>query len=250
MYSYSLAGKTALVTGASQGIGFEIAKVLSYNGANIIGVANSDLAAVKAVVEKNGKQFSGFVVDLSSESEVIEFVSTVHEKVKTIDILVNNAGVTKVGSTLDMLDSEYDLTFNVNMKAPYILSREIGRQMIQQGGGKIINTASIHGFIGSYEVAAYAATKHAIVGLTKALANEWGQYNINVNAVAPGFTKTANTKGLQENEVAMAEVTAQIPLRRWANPEDIAWPVAFLASEASAYVNGHTLVVDGGYINN
>ncbi|MFD2386221.1 SDR family NAD(P)-dependent oxidoreductase [Enterococcus rivorum] len=190
MYSYSLAGKTALVTGASQGIGFEIAKVLSYNGANIIGVANSDLAAVKAVVEKNGKQFSGFVVDLSSESEVIEFVSTVHEKVKTIDILVNNAGVTKVGSTLDMLDSEYDLTFNVNMKAPYILSREIGRQMIQQGGGKIINTASIHGFIGSYEVAAYAATKHAIVGLTKALANEWGQYNINVNAVAPGFTNS------------------------------------------------------------
>lgn len=250
MYSYSLAGKTALVTGASQGIGFEIAKVLSYNGANIIGVANSDLTAVKAAVEKNGKQFSGFVVDLSSESEVIEFVSTVHEKVKTIDILVNNAGVTKVGSTLDILDSEYDLTFNVNMKAPYILSREIGRQMIQQGGGKIINTASIHGFIGSYEVAAYAATKHAIVGLTKALANEWGQYNINVNAVAPGFTKTANTKGLQENEVAMAEVTAQIPLRRWANPEDIAWPVAFLASEASAYVNGHTLVVDGGYINN
>lgn len=250
MHSYSLEGQMALVTGASQGIGYEIAKVLSYNGADIVGVATSDLTKIQQVVEANGKKFTGFIIDLSLESEVIEFVSTIHEKVPSIDILVNNAGVTKVGATLDILDNDYDLMFNVNMKAPYILSREIGRKMIRQGGGKIINTASIHGFIGSYEVAAYTATKHAIIGLTKALANEWGQYNIRVNAVAPGFTKTANTRGLQENQQAMAEITAQIPLKRWGTPADIAWPVAFLAASASSYMNGHTIVVDGGFINN
>jgi len=167
-----------------------------------------------------------------------------------VDILVNNAGVTLVEAAEEYSFKDFDATMNINVKSLFFLTREIGRSMIQRRYGKIINICSVQSMKGGNLVSAYAASKHAVAGITRAFANEWGKYGITVNGIAPGYMVTDNTKLLRTKTDLVKALTAQIPLGRWGSPEDLMGPVVFLASDASAYVNGHLLVVDGGYMNN
>lgn len=166
-----------------------------------------------------------------------------------VDILVNNAGIIRLSPAEDHAMEDFDAVMDVNLRGLFLLTRDIARQMIPLGGGKIINTCSVQSFRGGSGDAAYVASKHAVHGLTRAWANEWGRYNIQVNGIAPGYMVTDNTAKLRQNHAAVAAITAQIPMGRWGQPEDLMGPVVFLASAASDYVNGHLLAADGGYLN-
>lgn len=249
MLDLKLEGKTAIVTGASKGMGKTFCTMLADQGADIIGISNGSMEETSNLVKAKGRDFYGIIADLSDAKEVDRVAKEAIDYGKKIDILINNAGITKIGPTVDMAVEDFDLEQHLNVRAVYLMSQKIGANMIQHGGGRIVNVASIHGFLGSYEVSGYAASKHAVIGLTKALGNEWGQYGVFVNAVAPGFTMTDNTKKLREDKGATDQITEQIPLKRWATPEDIGKAVLFLASDMASYVNGHTLVADGGFIN-
>ena len=166
-----------------------------------------------------------------------------------VDILVNNAGIIKLSPAENHTMEDFDAVMEVNLRSLFLLTREIARQMISLGHGKIINTCSVQSMKGGSGDAAYVASKHAVHGLTRAWANEWGRYNIQVNGIAPGYMVTDNTAKLRQNREAVAAITAQIPLGRWGKPEDLMGPVVFLASNASNFVNGHLLVADGGYLN-
>ncbi len=166
-----------------------------------------------------------------------------------IDILVNNAGIIKLSPAQEHTMEDFDAVMELNLRSLFLLTRDIARQMIALGHGKIINTCSVQSFRGGSGDAAYVASKHAVHGLTRAWANEWGRYNIQVNGIAPGYMVTDNTATLRQNREAVAAITSQIPMGRWGRPEDLMGPVIFLASAASDYVNGHLLTADGGYLN-
>jgi len=248
---FNLAGKTALVTGCRRGIGRGIAEALASAGADIIGVSAS-LEASGSVIEKAvtamGRKFTAHSVDFSDRRTVTDFCARLAAENITPDILINNAGTIKRKPAAEHDDDLWDEVLEVNLNAQFVISREIGRQMIARGSGKIIFTASLLTFQGGITVPGYAASKGGIGQLTKALANEWAGKGVNVNAIAPGYIATDNTQALQDDEQRYKAILERIPAGRWGTPEDFGGPAVFLASDAANYVHGEVLVVDGGWM--
>jgi 2-deoxy-D-gluconate 3-dehydrogenase len=248
---FNLAGKTALVTGCRRGIGRGIAEALASAGADIIGVSAS-LEASGSVIEKAvtamGRKFTAHSVDFSDRRAVTDFCVRLAAENITPDILINNAGTIKRKPAAEHDDDLWDEVLEVNLNAQFVISREIGRQMIARGSGKIIFTASLLTFQGGITVPGYAASKGGIGQLTKALANEWAGKGVNVNAIAPGYIATDNTQALQDDEQRYKAILERIPAGRWGTPEDFGGPAVFLASDAANYVHGEVLVVDGGWM--
>ncbi|HEX9106234.1 MAG TPA: 2-dehydro-3-deoxy-D-gluconate 5-dehydrogenase KduD [Longimicrobiales bacterium] len=247
---FSLEGRKALVTGASQGLGRAMAEALAGAGAQVVcaGPRPGDAEVTVAAIEQAGGRAHALAADLSERSAVLELAERAEALTGGIDILVNNAGTIRRTPAADHALEDWDLVLRVNLDAVFELSQRIGRGMIARGGGKIINTASLLAFSGGITVPGYTASKHAVAGVTKALANEWARHNINVNAIAPGYMVTDNTQPLRNDAARTQEITARIPAGRWGQPSDLAGVVIFLASRASDYVNGHVLVVDGGWM--
>ena len=247
---FSLKGKTAIVTGCKRGIGRAMAVGLAEAGANIIGVS-ATLAPgseVQKEVEATGRSFTPYKADFSNRDQLYVFVSAVKESHPRVDILVNNAGTILREPAASHSDEYWDKVIDVNLNAQFILTREFGKDMIAQGGGKVIFTASLLTFQGGITVPGYAASKGAIGSLVKAFANEWAGKNINVNGIAPGYIATDNTEALRDNPERSASILGRIPAGRWGQPEDFKGPTVFLASQASNYVSGEILVVDGGWM--
>lgn len=248
---FRLDGKTALVTGARRGIGKAMAIALAEAGADIIGVSASLEASgseVEQAVTSTGKKFSGYQCDFSDRKAIYDFIQQVTSDHPVIDILVNNAGTILREPAVNHPDDYWDTVIEINLNAQFILSRELGKAMLERGSGKIIFTASLLTFQGGITVPGYAASKGGIGQLTKALANEWGGKGVQVNAIAPGYVRTDNTQALQDNPVRHDAILERIPVGRWGEIEDFKGPVVFLASSASDYVNGEILVVDGGWM--
>ncbi len=248
---FSLEGKTALVTGSKRGIGKAIAIAYANAGADVICVSatlEEKGSDVEAAVLATGRNFKAYTCDFSDRSALGKFIEQVQADHPKIDILVNNAGTIKRQPAAEHSDAYWDEVIEVNLNAQFILSRAIGKQMINAGGGKIIFTASLLTFQGGITVPGYAASKGGIGQLTKALANEWAPHNINVNAIAPGYIRTDNTQALQDDPDRSAAILGRIPAGRWGEPEDFAGPAVFLASKAADYVQGEILTVDGGWM--
>lgn len=248
---FDLTGKVALVTGCSRGIGKAMAEALAEAGADIIGVSAS-LAASGSDVEKavlaTGRQFHAYQCDFSDRKSLYQFVETVKAQHDTIDILVNNAGSILRDPAVQHSDEYWDKIMEINLNSQFILSREIGKEMVARGEGKIIFTASLLTFQGGITVPGYAASKGAIGQLAKALANEWAGSGVNINAIAPGYIATDNTEALRDDPVRSKSILERIPQGRWGTPDDFKGPTVFLASAASDYMNGGILLVDGGWM--
>ena len=246
---FSLEGKTALVTGVSRGLGQAMAIALAKAGADVVGVGPRGLGETRERIEAEGRRVYEIKADLGGGDTAAGVAREAVSAFGKVDILVNNAGIIRLSPAEDHTMEDFDEVMNVNLRGLFLLTRDIARQMISLGHGKIINTCSVQSFRGGSGDAAYVASKHAVHGLTRAWANEWGKYNIQVNGIAPGYMVTDNTARLRQNHEAVAAITAQIPMGRWGQPEDLMGPVVFLASAASNYVNGHLLAADGGYLN-
>ena len=247
---FDLTGKTALVTGAKRGIGRGMAEALAAAGADIVGVSASLAPGsdVEAAVTAMGRMFSAYSCDFSDRSALHGFIAQLKADNVAPDILVNNAGTIRRTPAADHADEDWDHVIEVNLSAQFILSREIGKGMVARGSGKVIFTASLLTFQGGITVPGYSASKGGIGQLTKALANEWAGKGVNVNAIAPGYIATDNTEALQNDPVRHKAILERIPAGRWGTPDDFAGPVVFLASDASAYVHGEILTVDGGWM--
>lgn len=247
---FSLEGKNALVTGCNKGIGRSITIGLAEAGADIVGVSNSlpsSGSEVEKEVKERGKHFSAYQCDFANRKALREFCETVLNNHR-IDILVNNAGTIMRKPAHEHPDDYWDKVIEVNLNSQFIISREVGSQMLKNGSGKIIFIASLLTFQGGITVPGYAASKGGVGQLTKALANEWASKGVNVNAIAPGYIATDNTKALQEDKIRNEAILSRIPQGRWGQPEDFKGPAVFLASSASNYVNGTILTVDGGWM--
>jgi len=249
--TFDLTGKIALVTGCKRGIGMAMALGLAEAGADIIGVSAS-LELVESDIEKAvtglDRKFKAYQADFSNRDSLYAFIKQLKADYPRIDILVNNAGTILRNPAAEHSDEFWDEVLEVNLSSQFILSREIGSRMIVQGSGKIIFTASLLSFQGGINVPGYAASKGGIARLTMALANEWAGKGVNVNAIAPGYISTDNTTALREDKDRSASILGRIPAGRWGEPEDFKGPVVFLASEASNYVHGTILTVDGGWM--
>ncbi len=248
---FSLEGKTAIVTGCKRGIGKAMAVGLAEAGANIIGVSASlekEGSAVSKEIEAVGKEFTAYQCDFSDRKAVYAFIAEVKANHPQIDILVNNAGTILRAPAAEHSDELWDKVIEVNQNAQFILTREFGRDMIARGSGKVIFTASLLTFQGGITVPGYAASKGAIGQMTMAFANEWAGKGVNVNAIAPGYIATDNTEALRNNPERNKSILERIPAGRWGKPTDFAGPTVFLASEAASYMNGTTVLVDGGWM--
>ncbi|MDO6492726.1 MULTISPECIES: SDR family oxidoreductase [unclassified Cellulophaga] len=249
--TFKLEGKTALVTGCKRGIGKAMAIGLAEAGANIIGVSASlELtgSSVAKEVEAKGKKFSAYQCDFSDRKALYTFINQVKKDHPQIDILINNAGTILRAPAVEHPDEMWDKVIEVNQNAQFILTREIGKEMVARGNGKIVFTASLLTYQGGITVPGYAASKGAIGQLTMAFANEWAGKGVNVNAIAPGYIATDNTEALRNNPERAESILARIPAGRWGKPEDFAGPVVFLASEAANYMSGSIVLVDGGWM--
>jgi len=245
----TLDGRTALVTGARGGIGRAAAVALAEAGADLVLWGHQDnLDEAAAEVAAHGAKAKTVVADLGDESSVRRAAERVLAE-NQIDILVNNAGIIRRGPALDLSDSDWSAVLQVNLNSVFLLSRLFGGPMCERRSGKVINIASMLSFQGGINVTSYTVSKHAVAGLTRALANEWAPLGVNVNAVAPGYVATANTAVLRADPVREAEIRSRIPAGRWALPHEIAGAVVFLASPAADYVHGHVLAVDGGWLS-
>ena len=247
---FELLGKRAVVTGASRGLGRAMAEALARAGADVVCVSTqrSGTDATAAAIQGLGRKAWQIEADLSDRAHADSLSTSVAEAAGDIHILVNNAGTIRRRPATDYTIEDWDVVLRTNLDATFLLCQSFGRKMVERGSGKIINVASLLSFSGGITVPAYTASKHAVAGLTKALANEWGRFGVQVNAIAPGYFKTDNTQALQDDATRSAEISARIPAARWGEPHDLAGPVVFLASNASDYVNGHVLVVDGGWM--
>jgi 2-deoxy-D-gluconate 3-dehydrogenase len=245
---FNLAGRTALVTGANTGLGQGIAVALAQAGADIVAVGRSDAADTGARVAALGRRFLDVRADLSTTAPVRDVIDAAVGLNGRLDIVVNNAGIIRRADSLDVEEADWDAVIDTNLKSVFFLSQAAARHMAAHGGGKIVNIASLLSFQGGIRVPAYAASKSAIAGLTRALANEWAAQGINVNAIAPGYFDTNNTAALRADPVREPAILARIPAGRWGQPQDLAGAAVFLASRASDYVHGIVLPVDGGWL--
>lgn len=247
---FNLEGKLALVTGCNRGIGKGMAVALAEAGADVIGVSASlqKDSDVEKEVTSLGRKFYNYQCDFSSRESIYAFIDQVKIDFPTIDILVNNAGTIRRQPAAEHSDEYWDEVVAVNQTAPFLLTREIGKGMVEEGSGKIIFTASLLTFQGGILVPGYAASKGAVGSLVKAFANEWASKGVNVNAIAPGYIATDNTAALRSDEVRSAAILSRIPAGRWGDPDDFKGPTVFLASAASDYVHGTILTVDGGWM--
>jgi 2-deoxy-D-gluconate 3-dehydrogenase len=239
-----------LVTGASTGLGAAIAVALAEAGAHVAchGNTRSPEATCNQITSAGGVAFA-ISGDLANPETPKHLVAQTLERFGRIDILINNAGTIRRAPAADYSDEDWDAVIEVNLSSVFRLSKLAGKHMIERGdGGKIVNIASLLSFQGGITVPAYAASKGGVAQLTKALANEWAKHRINVNAIAPGYMRTANTAALQADETRNRQILERIPAGRWGEPEDLAGAAVFLASKASDYINGHVLVVDGGWL--
>lgn len=250
--SFDLNGKTALVTGARKGIGQAIAIALAEHGADIIGVSsqmNTAGSEVANQVKSLGRSFEAINCDFSKHSEVIALTKDLANT--RIDILINNSGITQRSPVLEHTDDMWDRVMQVNLKTPFVLAREIGRQMVERKSGKIVFIGSLWTLQGGLNVVSYAASKHGIGGITKAISNEWAQHGVNVNAIAPGFIETdINTALKTDYPERYAFITSRITAKRWGQPTDLAGAAVFLSSSAADYVHGIVMSVDGGWSAN
>jgi len=248
---FDLTGKLAVVTGCRRGIGLAMAAALADAGADIVGVSaslESTGSQVARRVEASGRSFTGFRVDLAYRAAVRQIATVLNRLDRDIDILVNNAGTIRRAPAAEHADEDWDRVLAVNLSAPFLLAREIGRAMLDRGRGKIIFTASLLSFQGGINVPGYTAAKSGIAGLTRALANEWAARGVNVNAIAPGYIATDNTQALRDDRQRSSSILERIPAGRWGRPEDLAGVTVFLASAASDYVHGAVIPVDGGWL--
>ncbi len=243
---FSLKGKVAIVTGSNTGLGQGICRAFAEAGALVAGVSRRPSTETAQML---GAGFHNIIADLSSSSVADGIIAQTVSRFGRVDILVNNAGLIKRCDSLDFSEEDWDSVLNVNLKTAFFLSQSAAKQFIKQGtGGKIINIASMLSYQGGVRVPSYTASKSAIRGVTMTLANEWARYGINVNAIAPGYMATNNTEALRQDEERSADILARIPAGRWGTPADLEGAAVFLASEASDYVNGFTLAVDGGWL--
>jgi 2-deoxy-D-gluconate 3-dehydrogenase len=249
--SFKLDGKVALVTGCRRGIGKAMALALAEAGADVAGVSQS-LEASGSEIEREvlarGRRFRGYACDFGDRKALYAFIEQVKTEFPVIDILVNNAGTILRKPAVEHPDEYWDKILEVNLNAQFILSREIGKEMVRRGAGKIIFTASMLSFQGGITVPGYAAAKGGVAQLTKALANEWAAHGVQVNAIAPGYIATDNTAALRADPVRSPAILSRIPAGRWGAPEDFGGAAVFLASAASDYVTGSILAVDGGWL--
>jgi 2-dehydro-3-deoxy-D-gluconate 5-dehydrogenase len=246
---FKLDGKVAIVTGSSRGLGQAMAVGLAEAGAEIALVDILDMSDSKERIEKLGRQCITITADLSKKECVDEIVSTTVRQLGGIDILFNNAGIIRRAPFTEFTEKDWDDVMSINLRSLFFLSQAVVKVMIEQGrGGKIINTASLLSFQGGILVPSYTASKSGVMGLTRLMACELAEYKINVNAIAPGYMATENTKALRENQERNKAILSRIPAGRWGKPEDLKGIAVFLASAASDYMNGFTVAVDGGWL--
>lgn len=248
---FDLSGTTALVTGATRGLGQAIAHGLARAGADIVGASASQASAgsdTQRLVESTGRSFTGLGCDFSDRSDTYRLIDELRRIDRPIDIVINNAGTIRRAPAARHGDDDWDRVLEVNLTAPFILTRELAGPMLARGRGKIVFIASVLGFQGGITVPGYTATKSALIGLTKALANEWAGRGVNVNAIAPGYMRTDNTQALQDDADRSASIRDRIPAGDWGEPDDLAGAAVYLASPAADYVHGSVITVDGGWM--
>ena len=247
---FSLAGRRALVTGASRGLGRAMAEALGAAGAAVVcaGARPGNAAETVQAVRALGVEAWEVSADLADREAVLAMADEAERLAGQIDILVNNAGTIRRAPATEHSLADFELVLRTNLESTFVLSQQIGRAMVRRRAGKIVNVASLLSFSGGINVLGYTASKHAVAGVTKAFANEWARFGVQVNAIAPGYMRTDNTQALREDAQRNADITARIPAGRWGEPADLAGAVVFLSSAASDYVTGHVLVVDGGWM--
>jgi 2-deoxy-D-gluconate 3-dehydrogenase len=245
---FRLDGKIALVTGGTKGIGKAIAVALAEAGADIVVVSRSPYQDIEKSITQLGRRFLHHAADLTKRDQTKNVIPAVVKKMGNLDILVNNAGIIRRSPAVEHTQEDWDDTIESDLTATFILSQAGGKVMLEKGMGKIINIASVLSFQGGLNVTAYASAKHGVVGLTKALANDWASKGVNVNAIAPSFFVTSLTEAIQKDPERSKSITARTPAGRWGTPEDIAGAAVFLASSASDFIHGIILPVDGGWM--
>ena len=246
---FSLKGKTAIVTGANTGLGQGICVAYAQAGANVVGVARRSCEETKKLIDEFGGNFTEVIADLSTTEHIDRIISEAKAHYNTVDILVNNAGIIKRADATDVTEEDWDSVINVNQKVVFFLSQAVAKECIENNHkGKIINIASMLSYQGGIRVPAYCASKSAVIGLTRALCNEWAGKGINVNGIAPGYMATNNTEQIRNDQNRNDAILDRIPQGRWGTPDDLKGAAVFLASAASDYVNGFTIAVDGGWL--
>jgi 2-dehydro-3-deoxy-D-gluconate 5-dehydrogenase len=245
---FDLTGRVAIVTGANTGIGQGLAIALGKAGADVALVGRTPAEETAERVRAGGRRAAIIGADLSSIAPVQEIVDRTVAELGGLDILVNNAGIIRRADALDFSEEDWDAVIDTNLKSVFFLCQAAARHMVAKGRGKIVNIASMLSFQGGIRVPSYTASKSGVAGLTKLLANEWAGKGINVNAIAPGYIATNNTAALQADQVRNRQIVERIPAGRWGQPSDLAGAVVFLASDASDYIQGHILAVDGGWL--
>lgn len=247
--NFKLQDKVAIVTGASTGLGQGMCIALAEAGAKIVGVDYVEMPETKETIEKNGGQFVGVVANLMEIAPIEGIIEKALETYGKVDILVNNAGIIRREDAINFSEKDWDDVMNINIKTVFFFSQAVAKQYIKQGtGGKIVNIASMLSYQGGIRVPSYTASKSGVMGITRAMANEWAKHNVNVNAIAPGYMATNNTAALRADQDRSEGILERIPAGRWGLPADLMGPIIFLASSASDYVNGYTLAVDGGWL--
>lgn len=246
---FDIKDKVAIVTGANTGLGQAICVAYAKAGAKVLGVARRSCAETKVKIDAIGGIFNECTADLSSTTPIDNIIKTAIDLYGTVDILVNNAGIIKRADAVDVTEEDWDSVINVNQKVVFFLSQAFAKVVFAQNKkGKIINIASMLSYQGGIRVPAYCASKSAVIGFTRSLCNEWASKGINVNGIAPGYMETNNTEQIRSDSKRNDAILERIPQGRWGRPEDIAGAAIFLASEASDYINGFTIAVDGGWL--
>ncbi|GBU09283.1 2-dehydro-3-deoxy-D-gluconate 5-dehydrogenase [Gammaproteobacteria bacterium] len=248
MSIFDLTGKIAIVTGGNRGLGKAIALELARAGAHIAIISTQKNIEIEQEIAAIGVKCESFAFNLADFDQYHACIARIVERFGAIDILVNNAGIQRRHQSIAFPKKDWDEVLDINASAIFFMCQEVGKIMINQGSGKIINLASLLSFQGGMTVPAYAASKAAVMGFSKSLANEWASLGVNVNCIAPGYMKTDMNTALLDNPTRNAQIMDRIPAGRWGNPEDIAGAAVFLASNAARYIHGHTLVVDGGWL--
>lgn len=247
--TFSLQGRVAIVTGCDTGLGQGMAVGLAEAGCDIVGINIVEPTETHGMVAGLGRRFLSLTADLGQIECLAGLVETAVAEFGRVDILVNNAGIIRREDAINFSEKHWDDVMNLNIKSVFFMSQTVAKQFIKQGqGGKIVNIASMLSYQGGIRVPSYTASKSAVMGVTRLLANEWAKHGINVNAIAPGYMATNNTQQLRADEKRNGEIVDRIPASRWGRPEDMKGPVVFLASPASDYVHGYTLAVDGGWL--